>query len=148
MHWMNNMDYNELETQIGADAGGTTSPGEAAMAELISRLLLARNVAQMWHWKVKSFAMHMALGELYNGLDDMADELMEMYMGHCGTGTHIELSLPNHFSETDPIQFICELHAYLCVQHDLIPQIPFLVNKFEELQALVSTVKYKLENLK
>ena len=57
------------------------------------------------------------------------------------------ISEPNGFSETDPLEFIRQLDGFLEEQHAVIPQDGFIVNKFEELQGLVSTVKYKLENL-
>jgi DNA-binding ferritin-like protein len=120
------------------------------MKNLITQLLIARNVAHMWHWKVKSFAQHLALGELYDGLSEMSDALMEMYMGRYGTegpDTHIELSQPNSFSEQDPVEFVRQLDSFLEGQHDQIVQDKFIVNKFEELQGMVSTIKYKLENL-
>lgn len=120
---------------------------DAVMANLISKLMMARNVAHMWHWKVKSFALHMALGELYEGLSDFMDDLMEMYMGKYGTESHIDVSEPNGFSETDPIQFVRELTSFLEAMHEEIPQDGFIVNKFEEVQAMVSKVKYKMENL-
>lgn len=117
------------------------------MAALIGNLLKAQNTATMWHWKVKSFSMHMALGELYDGLSTMMDSLMEIYMGHYGTDAHVPLSEPNPFSEQDPVEFVRQLHTMLEHFHDTIPQEGFLVNKFEELQAMVSQVKYKMENL-
>ena len=57
---------------------------DSTMANLISVLMKARDVAHMWHWKVKSFSLHMALGELYEGLGDFMDELMEMYTADHG----------------------------------------------------------------
>lgn len=117
------------------------------MANLLSYMLIARNVAHMWHWKVKSFSQHMALGELYDALGEYADELAEMYMGTYGDNIHISLSDPNPFSEQDALEFVNQLHAWLYSQHDRIQQDGFIVNKFEELQAAVATVKYKLENL-
>jgi len=125
----------------------TTAPPTSAMANLVSQLLKARNVAHMWHWKVKSFSQHLALGELYDGLTEMTDSLMEMYMGRYGTADHIELSDPNAFSEQDPVEFVRQLDDFLDTQHDRIPQDDFIVNKFEELQGMVSQIKYKLENL-
>ncbi len=119
-----------------------------AMAELAGHLLKAQNVAKMWHWKVKSFALHLALGELYDQLNSLTDELMEIYMGKYGTEAHVPLSDPNPFSEQDPIAFISQLHLYLEKQHDQIVQDGFIVNKFEELQAAVARIKYKMENLK
>lgn len=119
-----------------------------SMDVLLSNLLTAANVAKMWHWKVKSLSLHLALGELYDGLNTMTDELAEMYMGMYGTDGHIELNDPNPFSETDVMAFITQLHEYLAEAHEQIPQDGFIVNKFEELQAAVSTAKYKMENLK
>ena len=81
------------------------------MMENILRILqMAQRVAQMWHWKVKSFALHLALGELYDKLGDFADDLAELYMGKYGTEFHIPLSDPNAFSEQDPLEFIRQLH--------------------------------------
>lgn len=119
------------------------------MSNLLTQLMVARNVAHMWHWKVKSFALHMALGELYEGLTEMMDELAEIYMGLAGQDAfHVDISRPNGFSEQDPLEFVNQLHEFLHDAHDKIPQDGFIVNKFEELQAMVSKVKYKVENLK
>lgn len=120
---------------------------EDVMAALMGNLMNARNNAHMWHWKVKSFSLHMALGELYDGLSDVMDSLMEIYMGHYGTEAHVPLSDANPFSEQDPVVFVRQLHSMLEDFHDKIPQDGFIVNKFEELQAMVSQVKYKVENL-
>lgn len=121
---------------------------DEVMANLVGNLLKAQNCAKMWHWKVKSFSMHMALGELYEVLDKMTDQLMEMFMGKYGTESHVPLSDPNAFSEQDPLEFIRQLSGFLDVQEGVIPQEGFIVNKFQELQAAVYAVKYKMENLK
>ena len=115
------------------------------MENIIVNLQMAQRVAQMWHWKVKSFSQHLALGELYDALGGFADDLIEMYMGRHGD-VHIPLSQPNHFSEQDPVEFIRQLDGVL--EH-LSREISedFILNKFQELQAAVSQVKYKLENL-
>jgi hypothetical protein len=117
------------------------------MDVVLGNLLIARNVAHMWHWKVRSLSLHLALGELYDGLGDFLDELAEIYMGKYGTDGHIPLSDPNPFSEEDVGEFIRQLTAYLEFAHEIIPQDGFIVNKFEELQAAVSKIKYKVENL-
>lgn len=118
------------------------------MKNVLEILLAAQRVAQMWHWKVKSFSLHLALGELYDGLTKMMDELAEMYMGKYGVDDHIELSLPNPFSEQDPIEFIRQLQSVLEQLETTIPQDGFITNKYQEIQALVSTIKYKMENLR
>lgn len=120
---------------------------DAVMANLMGQLMKARNVAHMWHWKVKSFSLHMALGELYEELGEFMDELMEMYMGRFGTEAHIPMSDPNAFSEQDPLEFVRQLDDFLTSQEPRLPQVGFIVNKYQEIQAMVSTVKYKMENL-
>lgn len=117
------------------------------MITVIRNLQMAQRVAQMWHWKVKSLSMHLALGELYETLGEMADELFEMYMGTYGTEAHIPLSDPNHFSEQDPIEFVRQLHEALKAMEHSFPQDGFLVNAYQELQGKVARIKYKVENL-
>lgn len=117
------------------------------MANLVGNLLKAQNVAKMWHWKVKRLSQHLALGELYDSLDKLTDQLAEMYMGKYGTEFHIVLSDPNPFSEQDPLEFVMQLDKFLEDQKEQIPQDGFIINKYEELQGDVSTVLYKLQNL-
>ena len=118
------------------------------MENVIRNLQMAQRVAQMWHWKVKSLSLHLALGELYEALGEMADELFEMYMGTYGAEAHIELSDPNHFSEQDPVEFVRQLHEALKALEHSFPQDGFLVNKYQELQGVVARIKYKVENLR
>lgn len=117
------------------------------MATLIGTLLKAQNVSQMWHWKVKRLSQHLALGELYDTLTTLTDDLAEMYMGKYGTEFHVELSEPNPFSEQDPLEFVMQLDKFLEDQKEQIPQDGFIINKYEELQGDVSRIIYKLQNL-
>ena len=118
------------------------------MENVLRILMMAQRCAHMWHWKVKSFAQHIALGDLYDGLTKLMDELAEMYMGKYGTEGHIPLSDPSGFSEQDPVEFVRQLHTTLEDLATTFPQDGFIVNKYQELQALVATTKYKLENLR
>lgn len=118
------------------------------MENLLSLLLQARNAVHVLHWKTKSFSLHLALGELYDILSDMADELAEMSIGAHGdlgevplSGLSIEPGLP-------PEVFIQQLFDILAKIKPSIPQDDWLINKYEELQAEVSKIKYKIENLK
>jgi hypothetical protein len=137
-------DYQAIYDQAAAAENPET---HGPMATLISHLLKARNTAHMWHWRVKSFSMHMALGELYEEMLDLTDELFEMYMGMYGTDAHVELGGENGFSEGDPIDFIQQLSVLLKVFEKQIPQDGTLVGKYQELQGLVARTKYKMVNL-
>lgn len=117
------------------------------MENVLRILQMSQRVAQMWHWKVKSFSQHLAFGELYEKLGEFTDELAEMWMGTYGVSGHVPLSDPNAFSEQDPLEFIRQLHSVLKELETTFPQDGFLVNKYQELQGEVSRLKYKLENL-
>jgi hypothetical protein len=120
---------------------------DQVMANLVGHLLKAQNVAKMWHWKVRSFSMHLALGELYDQLDDLTDAIMEMYMGRYGTEAHVPMSEPNVWSEQDPVEFIQQLDSFLLDYEVHLPPEGFLINKYQELQGEVSRIRYKMENL-
>ena len=119
---------------------------KGSMETLLSVLMSARSVAHVHHWRTRSFSRHVALGELYEALNDIMDQLAEMHMGAHGTVGDISLA-PVGFSEADPIIFIGELHQALAALEKQIPQDGFLVNKFQELQGTVAQLKYKLEQL-
>jgi hypothetical protein len=117
---------------------------------LISALFEARTITHLLHLNTRSFARHMALGELYDTLNELADELAEMYLGT--TDENIELvggEGSGGFNKEDPIVFIAQLHAMLSMAKPAIEELhmPYFTNKYEELQGEVARVKYKLDRL-
>ncbi len=121
------------------------------MENLLALLLQARNVAHVHHWKTKSFSLHLALGELYEQLTEFADALAEMAMGDLGDNDKlgsIAWDEQTGWDKGDPLAFIAQLHHYLEDLKPTIPQQDWLVNKYEEMQANVAQIKYKMDNLK
>jgi hypothetical protein len=118
------------------------------MENLLALLLQARNVAHIHHWKTKSFAQHLALGELYDLLSSMADSLAEMYMGAHGDLNDIAHDEHTGWDKHDALGFIVQLHQGLEELKRSIPQEEWFVNKYEELQGSVAQIKYKLEQLR
>lgn len=112
---------------------------------MLANMLKARNVAQELHWKTKSLSKHLALGDLYDGIDGLVDSLAEIYIANYGDLG--ELTADAEFDMEDPVTFIGQLSDMLAQDHDAIPQDGFIVNKFEELQELIARTKYKLEKL-
>lgn len=49
--------------------------------ELVSRVFATRNALHLKHWATTSYAAHVALGELYDGIIDKLDEVVEIYQG-------------------------------------------------------------------
>ena len=54
------------------------------MNEFIGHLFLARDVTHSAHLNTRSYAKHMALGEFYAKVIDLADSLAEAYQGRHG----------------------------------------------------------------
>ena len=48
---------------------------------LVSILLADRDFGHRAHWRTKSYAQHMALGDFYDPLPGFADELVECWQG-------------------------------------------------------------------
>lgn len=116
------------------------------MEQLISQLFAARDAAHILHLRTRSFAAHMALGELYDALVDLADTLTENIQGKYGI---INIPSPvNSFSEGDAILFIRDLAAWAESGRSCFdPADTHLLNDWDNVISTVYKAKYKLENL-
>lgn len=54
------------------------------ITELIARTFALRNAVHIRHWATKSYAEHVALGELYDGMIEAIDAIVEAYQGLYG----------------------------------------------------------------
>lgn len=52
------------------------------LEDLVLSLLNARTQLHVWHWQTTSLAQHKALGKLYEACGDIADRMMESWMGN------------------------------------------------------------------
>lgn len=100
------------------------------------------------HWTTDSYAKHQALGDFYDGLQDLIDSWAEAFMGKAGVLT----AFPTQCTVTDgdPLRY---LRDYL-VKVDTyrrstgFPQDTALQNIVDEMVALAQTTIYKLERLR
>lgn len=100
------------------------------------------------HWTTDSYAKHQALGDFYDGLQDLIDSWAEAFMGKAGvlTAFPTECTITNG----DPMRY---LKDYL-VKVDTyrrstgFPQDTALQNIVDEMVALAQTTIYKLERLR
>ena len=117
------------------------------MENLLALLIQARDTSHVLHWKTKSFAKHVALGELYELLTTFADALAEMAIGDSEQMGDIAWDTQTGWNKTDERAFLAQLHEALEQLKPTIPQKDWLINKYEELQGEVARVKYKIDNL-
>ena len=116
------------------------------MENIIRNLLMAQRCAHVHHWQVKSLSLHLALGELYETITELMDELVEIHTGLSAETLRPAQSDPNHFSEQDPTLFIQQLYLILNELRSGLNE-PAALNKYDDLLSAVAKIKYKIENL-
>jgi len=116
--------------------------------DLMSYLLYCEATTQKMHWKSKSFARHVALGDMYEAMVDLVDEMNEIWLGKYGNDTPIPTKDWNADMSSEKAyvdQMFATLESFRKqVFHD---GDDYIENKFEELQAIVARAKYKIDNL-
>ena len=116
------------------------------MNTLISQLFQARDTAHRLHLSTRSFAKHLALGDLYAALLELADGLAETYQGKYGI-----MAVPAPaitFNDVDVNAFISELAAWAESSKALFsPEDTHLLNDWDNVISSIFKAKYKLENL-
>lgn len=112
---------------------------------IISKLFESRDFAHKAHLRSKSFSQHEALGEFYNAVTLLADELFEVYSGQYGMQ---KLDFSN-VGEEDPVAYMENLGKMLVNSHKLIDsKDTHLHNILDEIVALTFRTVYKLKYLK
>jgi hypothetical protein len=83
------------------------------MEKPVVNLLKLQNQLRILHWQTESFAQHKTFGKAYDILDDLIDELVEVYQGKHGRikyDSPVDLGLVNidEISIMDVLDQFCE----------------------------------------
>ena len=117
------------------------------LEDLIGRVFASRNAAHLAHWRTKSFAQHMALGDFYDGAVDQIDGIVEAMQGATGklVGT---VSLPTQDASGDIVRSLVDDCNWIAKNRSKIAQgVPAIENLIDGLCDLYLTTIYKLKNL-
>jgi hypothetical protein len=121
---------------------------KANPANLFSKLFEARDFAHFAHLKAakKSYAEHIALGDFYDKLTSLADEIYETYAGQYGIpALNNKLNIPSE----DAIEYLGVLGKELIDTHTAFDEKDtHLHNILDEIVGLVYHTLYKLKFLK
>lgn len=112
-------------------------------AQLVLTLLNARTAGHIAHLQTKSYAAHMALGDFYSGIGDIADRFAECWMGCYGKGLVFAGGGP---LVLDPIKLIEGLTTELRDAHDACDESHLQQILDDGLELCCSTL-YKLTRL-
>lgn len=115
------------------------------VCDFILCLLHSVTNTHILHWQTKSFSEHMALGEFYNEMQDLVDELVEAYQGKYG----IIEGFTNDFEvASNPLEYLVSLSDEVKQYRAAFPQDSELQNLVDEIAALIDSTVYKLRFLK
>ena len=115
------------------------------MENLLSILLHSVTQTHVFHLQTKSYAEHIAIGEFYDGMNGLVDRLAEAYQGKYGVQKFKNISgLENYTSKEGVIEYLLKLDMII---NSNLPEESFLVAIIDDIQELIYTTKYKLENL-
>ena len=138
------MDINEqLKEKMGINTNKVNT--------FISQLFTAYVQTHTFHLQVKgkgSFAIHMALNELYEAIPGFIDEIVESYQGKYGIITDYKVNTISNF--TDKLQIITylkNLHLFIDNNREKLFQDSDILNVIDEIKTAIKQTLYKLENL-
>lgn len=115
--------------------------------EFFGKLLESITIAHILHLQQGgpgSFARHMALGDLYDGLDDLTDSLIEEYQGCYDLVTDYKAT---YTTPGDALSFVDELYDYVQANRFDLSDESHIQNRIDEICSLISRTKYKLRFL-
>ena len=115
--------------------------------EFVGHLFLARNVAHSVHLNTRSYAKHVALGEFYTKVIDLADNFAESYQGR--HGLMCAIPVPAVRKTSNVVEFLqgsladIEKSRYEVCEKDDSP----IQNIIDEIVGLYLSTLYKLRFL-
>lgn len=121
------------------------------VAELFSELVFIQTLVKLHHWRVSrikdAYAIHIALGELYDDLSNPIDNIVETYQGKFGI---VQINVRNISIDgliNDKLKGFVEKLEIMKVFGDRDTNT-YLYNQIDEIVSLVYKTIYKLENLR
>lgn len=115
------------------------------MQNLASTLLGFAVQIHVFHWLTTSFAQHKALGDLYDGIHDLTDNFMEVYMGKYGRNIGTNTASMITYNSANVSDSISAFESFLIgLSNELDPTDTDLLNIRDEMLSLVHTTQYLL----
>ena len=141
----------QVQVQDSTKTEKQTEPEQKSdPAKFFSKLFESREMAHVYHLQVKgdqgSFAAHMALGEYYNGVLELIDELIETYQGQYDLITGYDSIDTSATSSKDKLEYFKEL-AQFVIQNKYVmlsKDDTHLQKIVDEVVGLIFRLLYKL----
>lgn len=118
---------------------------EKEAVNFASTMLHSITCAHMLHLKSTSYAAHIALGEYYEGIDDLIDLWIEAYQGKYGLIEKYEGQFEDH---DNALEYMIMMSDYVADKRARLPEDSELQNIIDEMTALIDRTIYKLRTFR
>jgi hypothetical protein len=113
-------------------------------SDCASRFLSVSNQLHVWHWQVKNYSAHKALGKLYEIITEFADSFVETAMRDGPVVKCIQLDKPVDFEGMEYVNdYLTAQINYAMEKKLMLSERPDLQNMIDEYIATLNGYKYK-----
>ena len=114
------------------------------IAEFVAALLHSGTITHFMHLSTNSYARHVALGDYYEEIIELADKYAEACMGRYEK----IMDWPTEFhSADDPIEYLEKMQQFVAESREHLPKDTELQNIIDEIADLINSTLYKLHFL-
>ena len=118
-----------------------------SFVDIVSGMLHSRTQIHIYHLQTKSFAVHKALNDYYDGVVDLFDGLVESYQGKHGIVEDYKCDgYDNYTSVNSVIEYLQKLDKTIEGSRKSIKE-SFIQNQVDTVQELIYSTIYKLKFL-
>lgn len=115
------------------------------MGTFILTLLHAATNTHLLHWQTKSYAEHVALGEFYEAIPGLVDDLVEATQGL--TGEIIQFPADYYPPAENGLTELKELREYFVENRDVMPPASEIQNLLDSIGDRIDSTLYRLRFL-
>ena len=118
-----------------------------SFVDIVSGMLHSRTQIHIYHLQTKSFAVHKALNDYYDGVVDLFDGLVESYQGKHGIVENYKCDgYDNYSSVNSAIEYLQKLDKTIEGSRKSIKE-SFIQTQIDTVQELIYSTIYKLKFL-
>ena len=118
-----------------------------SFVDIVSGILHSRTQIHIYHLQTKSFAVHKALNDYYDGVVDLFDGLVESYQGKHGIVEDYKCDgYDNYTSVNSAIEYLQKLDKTIEDSRNSVKE-SYIQNQIDTVQELIYSTIYKLKFL-
>ena len=144
---LNNRIFEQEEDNDEVKDENNEGKGSGSFTTLVSGLLHSRTQIHIYHLQTKSFAVHKALNDYYDGVVGIFDGLVESYQGKHGIIENYKCDgYDNYSSVNSAIEYLQKLDKTIESSRKSVKE-SFIQNQIDTAQELIYSTIYKLKFL-